>query len=109
MTFVCGTRSMRGLFRVPSLPVHGGRWQFRIAQRYQQLDVSASAAEARGGLVVPASQLRGTQITLVVEGIVGRRAYRHVFSGELQDDRIAGEVLVSDGNAQRRYPWSARR
>jgi SAM-dependent methyltransferase len=91
------------------LPGHGGRWQFRIAQRYQRLEVSASAAESRGALVVPASQLRGTQITLVVEGIVGRRAWRHVFSGELQGDRIAGELRVSDGNQERRYPWSATR
>src|SRR6185503_1704046 len=41
------------------LPGHGGRWQFRIAQRYQQLEVSASASEG-SGLVVPAAQMRGT-------------------------------------------------
>ncbi len=88
------------------IPAHGGNWRFDIAQRYQVLEVGASAQEGRD-LVVPAARLRGDHITLVVNGIVGRRAWRHVFTGALEGGSIAGELQVSDGNEQRRYPWAA--
>jgi SAM-dependent methyltransferase len=88
------------------IPEHGGRWRFRIAQRYQQLEVAASVEGGRD-LIVPAARLRGERITLVVNGIVGRRAWRHVFTGTLEGGRIVGELQTSDGNEQRRFPWTA--
>jgi SAM-dependent methyltransferase len=89
------------------LPAHGGRWDFRVRQRYQLLDVEARAQGSE--LVVAEAGLRGRQITLVVNGVIGRRAWRHVFTGTVEDRRITGELLVADGNQQRTHPWSAVR
>jgi SAM-dependent methyltransferase len=88
------------------IPAHGGSWRFEISQRYQVLDVAARAEEGRD-LVVPAARLRGERITLVVNGIIGRRSWRHVFTGTLEGGRIVGELQTSDGNEQRRFPWTA--
>lgn len=90
------------------LPEHGGRWTLRIAQRYQLLEVEVAATGGRD-FVVPGVRLRGAQLSLVTNGIVGRRAWRHAFSGVLEGDRIVGEVSVSDGNEQRTHPWTATR
>ena len=89
-------------------PAHGGRWRFQIKQRYQLLDVAAGTSEGRE-LIVADARLRGTRISMVVNGIVGRRDWRHVFTGTLDGARISGEVRVSDGNEQKTYPWSATR
>src|SRR5687767_8082110 len=62
------------------LPGHGGRWSFRIKQRYQLLDAAAGTGEGRE-LVVADARMRGTRISMVVNGIVGRRDWRHVFTG----------------------------
>ena len=89
------------------LPAHGGRWQFSIQQRYQELDVDV-AAQGRD-LLVRNSRLRGEEIKLIVTGIVSGRAWHHYFVGTLRDGRIAGEVTVSDGNNKRSFPWTASR
>jgi hypothetical protein len=46
---------------------------------------------------------------MVVNGIVGRRAWRTVFTGEVKGERIAGEVRASDGNETRTFAWTAVR
>jgi hypothetical protein len=89
------------------LPRHGGRWSWRIRQRYQVLEVEASA-QGRD-LLVRASRLRGDEIKLVVTGLVGDHAWHHLFVGHIDGERIAGEVTVSDGNGKRTYPWNATR
>ena len=60
-------------------------------------------------LLVRNSRLRGTEIKMVVTGIVGTRAWHHLFEGRVEGDRIAGEVTVSDGNNRRTFPWTATR
>jgi hypothetical protein len=44
-----------------------------------------------------------------VTGIVGNKAWHHLFEGRIEDDRIRGAVTVSDGNVRRSYPWNATR
>jgi len=46
---------------------------------------------------------------MIVTGIVNGRAWHHYFVGALRDDRITGEVTVSDGNNKRSFPWTASR
>ena len=92
---------------VSELGAHGGRWEFKIKQRYQMLDIDA-AAQGRD-LLVRNSRLRGEELKIVVTGVVNNRAWHHYFVGTLKDDRIAGEVAVSDGNNKRSYPWTATR
>ena len=89
------------------LPLHGGTWRFRVKQKYQVLDIDA-AAQGRD-LLVRNSRLRGEELKIVVTGLVNGRAWHHYFVGMVKDDRIAGEVTVSDGNNRRTYPWTATR
>jgi len=89
------------------IPGHGGRWRFRIAQKYQMLDIDA-AAQGRS-LLVRNSRLRGEEIKIVVTGVVGDRAWHHYFVGRLAGGRIAGHVEVSNGNEKRTFPWAATR
>jgi SAM-dependent methyltransferase len=89
------------------LPAHGGTWRFAIRQKFQVLDIDAFA-QGRD-LLVRNSRLRGEEIKIIVTGIVNGRAWHHYFVGTLRDDRIAGEVMVSDGNNKRSYPWTATR
>lgn len=91
-----------------ALPEHGGRWTLRIAQRYQLLEAEVSATGGRD-FVVPGVRLRGAQLSLVTTGIVGRRAWRNVFTGTVEGERITGELSASDGNETRAWPWSAQR
>jgi len=92
---------------VGELPTHGGTWRLRIRQKYQVLDIDA-AAQGRD-LLVRNSRLRGEELKIVVTGVVNNRAWHHYFVGTLKDDRITGEVIVSDGNNRRTYPWTATR
>jgi hypothetical protein len=71
------------------------------------LDIDA-AAQGRD-LLVRASRLRGEEIKVIVTGIVNGRAWHHYFVGVLKDDRISGELTVSDGNNKRSFPWTATR
>ena len=89
------------------LPMHGGRWNFRVKQKYQELDIDV-AAQGRD-LLVRNSRLRGEEIKIIVTGVINGRAWHHYFVGTLKDDRIAGEVTVSDGNNKRSFPWTATR
>jgi SAM-dependent methyltransferase len=89
------------------LPAHGGKWRFDVKQKYQELDIDV-AAQGRD-LLVRNSRLRGEEIKMIVTGIVNGRAWHHYFVGQVKDDRISGEVSVSDGNNKRSYPWTATR
>jgi SAM-dependent methyltransferase len=89
------------------LPAHGGKWNFQIKQKFQVLDIDV-AAQGKD-LLVRNSRLRGEEIKLIVTGIVNGRAWHHYFVGALRDDRITGEVTVSDGNNKRSFPWTATR
>jgi SAM-dependent methyltransferase len=89
------------------LPTHGGRWQFSVKQKYQVLEVDV-AAQGKD-LLVRNTRLRGEEIKLIVTGIVNGRAWHHYFVGMLRDERISGEVTVSDGNNKRSFPWTATR
>jgi SAM-dependent methyltransferase len=89
------------------IPGHGGRWNFRIKQQFQMLDVDVGA-QGRD-LLVRNTRLRGEEIKLIVTGIVNGRAWHHYFVGTLKDGRIAGELTVSDGNNRRTFPWMATR
>jgi len=89
------------------IPGHGGAWRFHVRQKYQELDIDL---EAQGrDLLVRNSRLRGTEIKMVVTGIVGARAWNHLFEGHIDGDRIGGRLSVSDGNQIRTYPWKATR
>ena len=92
---------------VGDVPQHGGRWTFEVSQNFQILDVDAWA-QGRD-LLVRGSRLRGEEIKLVVTGIVGSRAWHHLFEGRIEGNRIVGTVTVSDGRDQRSYPWQATR
>jgi methylase of polypeptide subunit release factors len=89
------------------LPAHGGKWKLQIKQKFQMLDIDA-AAQGRD-LLVRASRLRGEEIKVIVTGIVNGRAWHHHFVGLVKDDRITGELTVSDGNNKRSFPWIATR
>jgi len=89
------------------LPGHGGTWNFKVKQTYQLMDIDV-AAQGRD-LLVRNSRLRGEEIKLIVTGVVNGRAWHHYFVGTLKDDRITGEVTVSDGNNNRSFPWTATR
>jgi SAM-dependent methyltransferase len=89
------------------LGTHGGTWQFRVAQRYQVLDVHVAAAGR--DLLVRNTRLRGEEIKLVITGLVGTRAWHHYFVGQVRGERIDGQVSISDGNNTRTVPWLATR
>jgi SAM-dependent methyltransferase len=89
------------------LPQHGGSWRFKIAQRYQMLEVGA-AADGRD-LLVRNTRLRGEEVKLVITGIVRNRAWHHYFIGMARGELIEGEVTVSDGTNKTVYPWHAKR
>jgi SAM-dependent methyltransferase len=90
-----------------AIPGHGERWRFRVKQRYQMLDIDASA-QGRD-LLVRNSRLRGEEIKIVVTGLVNGRAWHHYFVGTLKENQIVGELSVSDGNQRRVMPWKATR
>jgi SAM-dependent methyltransferase len=86
---------------------HGGRWRFSVKQKYQVMEIDTTAQGRE--LLVRASRLRGEEIKMVVTGIVGARAWHHLFEGRIDGDRIAGTLTVSDGNQRRSFPWNATR
>ena len=89
------------------LSAHGGRWNFKMTQTYQVLDIDVSA-QGRD-LLVRNSRLRGEELKMIVTGVINGRAWHHYFIGTVRDGRISGEVAVSDGNNKRSYPWTATR
>ena len=92
---------------VSEVPEHGGRWSFDVAQRFQQLEVDVRA-QGRD-LLVRASRLRGTEIKMVITGIVDGHAWNHLFTGHVAGARIEGTLTASDGNQARTFPWTAQR
>ena len=91
------------------IPGHGGRWEFDIGQQFQSLGVSSRVAGSGRDLTVRGTRLRGTEIKLAITGLVGAKAWNHLFKGTIIGDRMSGEVLVSDGEQQRTVPWTATR
>jgi SAM-dependent methyltransferase len=89
------------------LPMHGGTWKFKVSQHFQVLDIDV-AAQGRD-LLVRNNRLRGEEIKLIVTGIVNGRAWHHYFVGTLREDRISGELTITDGNNKRSFPWTASR
>jgi len=89
------------------IPGYADTLSLRVRQKFQMLEV-----EARSGareLVVRGTRLRGREIRLVVTGALAGRPLHHLFSGTLRGDRIDGEVVVSDGENQRSFAWTANR
>ena len=95
----------RGIWRSQS--AHGGNWEFRVAQHYQQLDVFTSASGVE--MAVRGTRLRGDEVKLLVSGKVNGKPWNHLFRGTLKGDRIEGELNVSDGENGKEYPWIATR
>jgi len=92
---------------VAELPELGGRWQFDIVQKFQELDVDARAGGS--AMVVRGARLRGEEIRLAVTGVVGGKGYNLLFAGRIADGRIDGNARVSDGDGHRTLTWKAAR
>jgi SAM-dependent methyltransferase len=96
----------RGTWR-SEVGAHGGNWEFRVAQQYQQLDVLTSASGVE--MAVRGTRLRGDELKLLVSGKVDGKPWNHLFHGTLKGDRIEGVLHVSDGEDGKDYPWIATR
>ncbi len=94
---------------VGSVPGHGGDWEFDIEQQFQAITLRAKAGGGGRDLTVRATRLRGLELKMAITGLVGGKAWNHLFKGTISGDRITGEVLVSDGEQQRTVPWTATR
>ena len=90
-----------------TLPGHGGEFEFRVAQRFQMLEVEARAQGRE--LAVRGSRLRGEELKLVVTGRIDGQLRNHLFRGIVKGDRITGEVFISDGESETTQPWTAIR
>ncbi|MDH4189626.1 MAG: class I SAM-dependent methyltransferase [Betaproteobacteria bacterium] len=89
------------------MPGYGGSWRFQIAQTLQVLDVSAQVAGIE--MLVRGTRLRGSEIRMVLSGLVAGHAAHHLFRGVLRGDRIEGELTISDGEERRTMSWQATR
>ncbi|MBV8032229.1 MAG: class I SAM-dependent methyltransferase [Betaproteobacteria bacterium] len=98
--------NVRGSWR-SELPQHGGRWQFEVEQAYQQLRVKARAGVNEQ--VVRGVRLRGEELRLVMSGVVAGKPWTEAFRGRVRDERIEGEVAVTNGDETRTLPWTATR
>jgi len=92
---------------IAEIPGHGGRWEFRISQQYQLVEVEAFAGAER--MTVLGARLRGEELRMVATGLVRGRAWNHTFRGTLAGGSIEGEVRTSDGQQVRVLPWKASR
>ena len=102
---------VRGTWR-SNLAEDGGHWEFRIAQTYQKLDIEARAGVAEQ--VVRGSRLRGTELRMIMSGVVGGKPATQAFRGTVQGNRIEGQVTVTTSDSQaenqpRTFPWIATR
>jgi SAM-dependent methyltransferase len=98
---------VRGTWRT-SLPQHGGAWEFRIAQKHQILDVAARAGVNEQH--VRGLRLLGTEVRLIMTGVVGGRPSTQAFIGRVDGERIEGQVTITGGEEEKRvYPWAATR
>jgi SAM-dependent methyltransferase len=109
-------RSRAYLFVVPAdasgtwrsvLSEHGGAWQFRIQQKYQVIDVTAHAGVSEQR--VRGMRLRGTEIRLVMSGLVAGKPSTQAFRGQVRGDRIDGQVTITNGEESKTLPWTAQR
>lgn len=112
-------RSRAFLFVVPAdvhgtwtsrVPEHGGSWKFAIEQKYQVIDVTAQVGVNEQ--VTRGTRLRGTEVRLIVTGVVGGKPSTQAFVGTVSGDRIEGQVTVTGGGEAERkrvYPWTATR
>jgi SAM-dependent methyltransferase len=89
------------------IPGLGGRWQFDVAQKFQELDVDARAGGTQ--MVVSRARLRGEDLRMAVTGLVGGKAYNLLFRGKITGGAIEGDVRISDGETARNLPWKAAR
>ncbi len=89
------------------LPEQGGRWRFAVKQQYQILDVDAHAGA--NAMVVRGARLRGDDIRIAVTGVVAGKGMNLMFRGHIKDNRIEGEVEISDGDRRFKQPWVATR
>ena len=94
---------------VAEIPQQGGTWEFDIGQEFQAVGVRARVGGGERDLTVRATRLRGLEIKMVITGLVGGKAWNHLFKGTISGDRMAGEAFVSDGEQQRMVPWTATR
>jgi SAM-dependent methyltransferase len=98
---------VRGTWRT-SLPEHGGNWEFRVGQKHQLLNV-----EARVGVNeqhVRGLRLRGTEVRLIMTGIVGAKPFTQAFIGTVAGERIEGQVTITGGDEEKKtLPWRATR
>ncbi len=92
---------------VSNLSSHGGAWTMKMQQKYQELEIDVSAQGK--DLLVRNSRLRGEEIKIIVTGMVNGRAWHHYFIGTVKGNAISGDVMVSDGNNKRSFPWTATR
>jgi SAM-dependent methyltransferase len=92
---------------VAEVPGYARDWRFRIGQTMQMLEVSAKI-EGRE-MLVRGTRLRGSEIRLALTGVVAGHAAHHLFKGTVTGDRIAGEVVISDGEDSRTLAWRATR
>ena len=79
-----------------------GSWPSEIAGARRALGVSRSGRSSRSSTSTRAargatcwcatSRLRGTEIKMVVTGMVGTHAWHHLFEGRIDGDRIAGDA-----------------
>lgn len=99
---------LRGRWLV-DVPQHGGRWEFDIGQTYQSLKLNAKVGGGSRDLTVRGVRLRGTEVRVLVTGLVGGKAWNQFFKGTVSGDRMTGDVLVSDGDQQRTVTWTATR
>jgi len=97
---------LRGRWR-SALPGSSGEWRFKVAQKYQALDIEARFAGRE--LTVRGHRLRGNEVKIVVTGRAGGAPAHHLFHGTLRGERINGTVRISDGEETRTLPWNATR
>jgi SAM-dependent methyltransferase len=98
---------VRGIWR-SNLPEHGGHWEFRIKQTYQQIEVDARAGVSEQ--VMRGKRLRGTDLRMIMSGVVGGKPSTQAFRGTVKGDRIEGDVTVTSSEGEPKVlPWIATR
>ena len=90
---------------------HGAPWALDITQEFQAIEVRAHVGQGsrQDELRVRATRVRGVEIKMLVTGLVDGAAWNHLFKGTIAGDRMVGEVLVSNGEQQRKLSWTATR
>src|SRR4051812_38287135 len=90
------------------------RIEIEVEQRFQLIKARIANAGPRRAsdedrpLQVRAASLRGSEIRLVIAGLLGGRDGVHRFDGRISGDRIEGEILTGTRSPER-APWSAQR